>query len=63
MKKNLFYTHEYFDNKRYGLLGTSKTKAAAEKRAKFARNMGWNARVLKKNTGTPFKYGIYTRRK
>ena len=63
MGKNLFYPTEYIENKRFKLLGTSKTKESAKKRAEYARSKGYNARVLKKNTGTSYKYGIYTHRK
>jgi len=62
MSKNLFSNQKYFDGNTFGLDGTSKTKKNAKALAERYRARGYKARIIQKNTGTPFKYGVYVKK-
>lgn len=62
MTKNLFNHQKYFGNDKFSLAGTSKTKKNAKARAERYRARGYKARIVQKNTGTPFKYAVYVKK-
>ena len=62
MTKKKANQQEYINGERWGLVSIPlhKTRSSANARADRHRKAGWNARVLKIDTG---RYAVYTRRK